>query len=103
MGDCRNSRYAIDEMFALRYRDCMDLKTYLDAERGRQRKLARAIGAHPSDLSSWKNGRRPVPSHFAYPIEESTGGAVTRLDVLPIQVCKRMWPREFGGATGDAQ
>ncbi|WP_150721632.1 transcriptional regulator [Pandoraea capi] len=81
----------------------MDLKTYLDAERGRQRKLARDIGAHPSDVSSWKSGRRNVPSHFAYPIEESTRGAVTRREMLPLDVCIRMWPREFEGSVGESQ
>jgi DNA-binding transcriptional regulator YdaS (Cro superfamily) len=70
----------------------MDLKTYLDSERGRTSALARAIDAHASDVSAWKTGARPVPVHFGLPIEKATGGLVTRLDLFSKEVIRQVWP-----------
>ncbi len=70
----------------------MDLKTYLAAERGRLVALSRAIEAHASDVSRWASGERPVPIPFGLPIELETGGQVTRLEMFPLLVIKRVWP-----------
>ncbi|MGG2044087.1 transcriptional regulator [Burkholderia gladioli] len=70
----------------------MDLKTYLAAERGRLVSLSRAIDAHASDVSRWASGERPVPIPFGLPIELETGGQVTRLEMFPLVVIKRVWP-----------
>lgn len=70
----------------------MDLKTYLAAERGRLVALSRAIDAHASDVSRWASGERPVPIPFGLPIEIETGGQVTRLEMFPPLVIKRVWP-----------
>nr|WP_257757873.1 helix-turn-helix domain-containing protein [Burkholderia glumae] len=70
----------------------MDLKTYLAAERGRLVALSRAIDAHASDVSRWASGERPVPIPFGLPIERETGGQVTRLEMFPLLVIKRVWP-----------
>jgi DNA-binding transcriptional regulator YdaS (Cro superfamily) len=70
----------------------MELKTYLDRERGRTSELARKIGAHASDVSAWKAGTRPVPVHFGLPIETATDGQVTRLELFPKEVIAQVWP-----------
>jgi DNA-binding transcriptional regulator YdaS (Cro superfamily) len=70
----------------------MNLKTYLDSERGRTSALAKAIGAHASDVSAWKSGARPVPVHFGLPIEQATSGQVTRLELFPEEVIRQVWP-----------
>ncbi|WP_150777455.1 transcriptional regulator [Pandoraea sputorum] len=69
----------------------MDLKSYLSAERGRLSRLSRSIGAHPSDVSAWASGKRPVPIPFAWPIERDTGGAVTRPE-LRKDDWQSIWP-----------
>ncbi|AJT48940.1 MULTISPECIES: YdaS family helix-turn-helix protein [pseudomallei group] len=74
----------------------MDLRTYLDAERGRLVKLAEAIGAHASDISAWANRRRPVPIPFGWPIEQATMGAVCRRDLFPLNVVRDVWPDIVG-------
>nr|WP_186224601.1 YdaS family helix-turn-helix protein [Burkholderia gladioli] len=70
----------------------MDLRTYLDAERGRLVRLADQIGAHASDLSAWANKKRPVPIPFGRPIEDATCGEVTRLELFPLTVIRVVWP-----------
>ncbi|MBD2953671.1 transcriptional regulator [Burkholderia pseudomallei] len=70
----------------------MDLRIYLDGERGRLVKLAKTIGAHASDISAWANRRRPVPVPFGWSIERATGGAVRRCDLFPIDVIRDIWP-----------
>ncbi|KVP40867.1 transcriptional regulator [Burkholderia ubonensis] len=70
----------------------MDLKTYLSAERGRLTALSRAIDAHASDVSRWASGERPIPIPFGRPIERETGGQVTRTEMFPVEVIKRVWP-----------
>jgi DNA-binding transcriptional regulator YdaS (Cro superfamily) len=69
----------------------MDLKTYLNQERGRGAALAKAIGAHQPDLTKWANGDRPIPVHFGAPIEKATDGAVTRRDMFP-EDWATIWP-----------
>nr|WP_081075605.1 YdaS family helix-turn-helix protein [Burkholderia stagnalis] len=70
----------------------MDLRTYLDGERGRLVKLAEAIGAHTSDLSAWANRKRPVPIPFGWPIEKATQGVVGRRNLFSVDVVRRVWP-----------
>lgn len=70
----------------------MDLKTYISGERGRLSALSKAIGAHAPDVSRWASGDRPVPIHFGLPIEQATGGEVTRLEIFPIEVIEKVWP-----------
>ncbi|MCA7943234.1 transcriptional regulator [Burkholderia vietnamiensis] len=70
----------------------MDLRTYLDVERGRLVKLAAAIGAHASDISAWANKKRPVPIPYGWPIERETGGQVTRVDLFSAKVIRDTWP-----------
>ncbi|WP_080289242.1 YdaS family helix-turn-helix protein [Burkholderia cenocepacia] len=70
----------------------MDLRTYLDAERGRLVKLADAIGAHASDLSAWANKKRPVPIPFGWPIERETKGQVRRVDLFAADLIPDVWP-----------
>lgn len=92
----------------------MDLKTYISGERGRLSALSKAIGAHAPDVSRWASGDRPVPIHFGLPIEQATGGEVTRLEIFPIDVIEKVWPEllkrkrripkiDAAAATDDAQ
>ncbi|HDR8927860.1 TPA: Cro/Cl family transcriptional regulator [Burkholderia vietnamiensis] len=86
----------------------MDLRTYLDAERGRLVKLAAAIDAHASDISAWANKKRPVPIPFGWPIERETRGLVRRSDLFPINVIRSIWPdlvepSENAASTDDVQ
>lgn len=70
----------------------MDLKTYLAGGRGRATSLAKAIGAHASDVSSWAAGKRPIPIPFGLPIEKATKGQVTRREMFDDEVIARVWP-----------
>ncbi|WP_260449858.1 helix-turn-helix domain-containing protein [Burkholderia contaminans] len=86
----------------------MDLRTYLDAERGRLVKLAAAIDAHASDISAWANKRRPVPVPFGWPIERETRGVVRRVDLFSSVVIRDVWPELVdlslnGGVSDDVQ
>lgn len=70
----------------------MDLKTYLSGGRGRATSLAKAIGAHASDVSAWASKSRPIPIPFGLPIEKATKGEVTRLDMFHPDVIAKVWP-----------
>ena len=62
----------------------MKLTQYLDLEgHGAATDLAKKIGGHSSDVSSWSTGTRPVPVKFAVAIETSTNKQVTRQDLRP--------------------
>lgn len=62
----------------------MNLPTYFEAQgRGAAIRLARAIGAHSSDMTDWTKGNRPVPVKFAVAIEVATDKQVTRKDLFP--------------------
>lgn len=60
----------------------MNLKTYL-MRRSRASWLARKIGAHPPDVSDWKNGHRKVPIAYCAAIERASMGKVTRKELRP--------------------
>jgi DNA-binding transcriptional regulator YdaS (Cro superfamily) len=79
----------------------MDLKTYISQERGRAAALAKAIGAHPPDLSRWADGTRPIPVHHGPAIERETGGKVTRREMFP-ETWHRIWP-ELADADSESQ
>lgn len=85
-------RIAIAFALAIRYISSMDLKTYLSGRRGRLAELSRAIGAHAPDVTRWAKGERPVPVPFGRPIEDATGGQVTRQDMFPLETIERVWP-----------
>jgi DNA-binding transcriptional regulator YdaS (Cro superfamily) len=70
----------------------MDLKTYLSGGRGRLTSLSKAIGAHAPDVSRWASGDRPVPIPFGLPIENATGGLVTRQEMFPEETLAKVWP-----------
>jgi DNA-binding transcriptional regulator YdaS (Cro superfamily) len=70
----------------------MDLKTYLSGRRGRLAELSRAIGAHAPDVKRWATGERPVPVPFGRPIEDATGGQVTRKEMFSAETIERVWP-----------
>ena len=69
----------------------MNLKTWVDGERGRSVRLARALGVTPPVVSDWCNGKKAVPLARCGAIERITGGAVTRQDLCPDQ-WHHHWP-----------
>lgn len=70
----------------------MDLKTYLSGGRGRLSALSKAIGAHAPDVSRWASGDRPIPIPFGLPIEQATGGLVTRQEMFSQDTLAKVWP-----------
>jgi len=48
-----------------------------------QAAFAKAVGVHPTFVSQWVTGRRPVPPRYCIPIEIAVRGAVTRHDLRP--------------------
>lgn len=76
----------------------MNLSKYLSQKRGRQAALAKAIGAHASDISRWADGSRPIPFPFGAPIEMATCGLVTRQEMFPDDWGK-LWPELVNVAT----
>lgn len=74
----------------------MELKTYLLSKgRGSLVTLAKQIGAHAPDLSSWSTKKKPIPVHFCTSIEKATNGEVTRKDLRPDD-WKQIWPELAG-------
>ncbi|MCG8985838.1 helix-turn-helix domain-containing protein [Delftia acidovorans] len=70
----------------------MQLQEHLKLSgRGSKAVLARAIGAHPPDLSDWLSGKRAVPVHHCVAIERETKGAVSRRDLRPDD-WQDIWP-----------
>ena len=55
----------------------MDLRTYLESERGRAAGLARALGLTSIVVSRWVTGAKQVPAERCPAIEAWTGGQVT--------------------------
>lgn len=72
------------------------LKTYLQAQRGRIRDLAKTIGKAPAYVSQMAHGRRPVPEGLAHDISRLTG---VPLWSLRPNDWHRIWP-ELAGAKG---
>lgn len=62
----------------------MNLSTYFETHgRGSATKLAEAINAFSSDVSSWATGNRQVPAERCPEIEEATGGMVRCEELRP--------------------
>ena len=73
----------------------MELSKYLEAERGRQAKVAARAGIGTSFLSQLANGVRGVPAERCPAIEAATDGAVRRWDLRPDD-WHRIWPELIG-------
>lgn len=56
---------------------------------GSQSALAKALGVTPQHVWNWLNRDKEVPAEQAIPIEEATGGKVTRHELRP-----DLYPRE---------
>lgn len=69
----------------------MDLKTYLDRERGTATRLAAAIGVSLSYLSQMSDGSSAINPKRCVAIEEATEKAVTRKDLRPNDWAE-IWP-----------
>jgi len=69
----------------------MDLKTYLNQERGRKAALAKALGAYIGDIGCWAKGTKSVPLKFGAPIEAATEKMVTRQELFP-DIWHIHWP-----------
>lgn len=69
----------------------MELKTWVEAERGRALTLSKDIDVPPSFVSKMVAGSKAVPVERCVPIERATGGAVTRQDLRPDD-WQDIWP-----------
>lgn len=61
----------------------MDLKSYIQAERGNGVKLAATLGIPLSYLSQMAGAGRAITAERAVAIERATGGIVGRRDLRP--------------------
>ena len=69
----------------------MNLKSYIDAERGNGTSLAAALRIPISYLSQMASGNRAISPERAVAIEGATGGQVTRKELFP-ESWQRIWP-----------
>jgi DNA-binding transcriptional regulator YdaS (Cro superfamily) len=93
----------------------MDLKTYIQADRGRASRLAKKLGITRSFLSQLASGRAPISPVRCVDIERETEREVTRPELRPDDWV-RIWPElvppgdmpcrrkddQHGAAAGDA-
>lgn len=61
----------------------MDLKTYVDAERGNAARLACELSVSPVMVSQWASGTKAVPAERCPVIERATSGAVRCEELRP--------------------
>lgn len=61
----------------------MNLRTYLNQQRGRAAALGRALDVAPVLISQWANNSRPTPAERCPAIEKATDGAVTCEELRP--------------------
>lgn len=61
----------------------MDLKTYIQKNRGAGKAIAKALKVAPAFISHMANGHRSVSSINAVAIEKATKGVVSRKDLRP--------------------
>lgn len=61
----------------------MNLKQYIQANRGEGTRLAEALGIDKSYLSQMVGKDRPISAERCVAIERETDGAVTRRDLRP--------------------
>ena len=73
----------------------MDLKAYIQAERGNATTLAAALGIPPTYLSQMARGDRAVTPERASQIESVTSKVVRRWDLRP-EDWHRIWPELIG-------
>jgi DNA-binding transcriptional regulator YdaS (Cro superfamily) len=78
----------------------MDLKTYLDQERGRATKLAKEMGVSCSYISQLASGESPISVTRAVRIESLTDGLVTRKEMFPDD-WEENWPELAVSSTRD--
>ena len=69
----------------------MQLKTYIETQRGRATDLAKELGIPLSYLSQMASGERGITSARASAIEKHTDGLVTRKDTHP-DTWRDIWP-----------
>jgi DNA-binding transcriptional regulator YdaS (Cro superfamily) len=69
----------------------MDLKTYIQADRGRASRLAEQLGISRSYLSQMASGTAPISPERCVDIERETNREVTRQDLRPDD-WRRIWP-----------
>jgi DNA-binding transcriptional regulator YdaS (Cro superfamily) len=69
----------------------MNLKLWVESERGRAKALAEAIGVPPSFVSKIVKGEKSVPAEHCRAIERFTLGEVTCQDLRPNDWHK-YWP-----------
>jgi DNA-binding transcriptional regulator YdaS (Cro superfamily) len=80
----------------------MDLKTWVNLERGRIIFLAKRLEVPASFMSNMAAGIKSVPLERCVPIELATEGAVTRKDLRPDDWWK-IWPELAAAQTDKAQ
>lgn len=73
----------------------MNLKTYIQSERGNAAALSAALGIPASFLSQLASGERNVTAERASAIERATSGAVRRWDLRPSD-WHLIWPELVG-------
>lgn len=73
----------------------MNLKTYIQSERGNAAALSAALGIPASFLSQLASGERNVTAERAAAIERATEGAVRRWDLRPTDWWL-IWPELVG-------
>jgi DNA-binding transcriptional regulator YdaS (Cro superfamily) len=73
----------------------MDLRDWLDQEKGRGARLAAAMGVSPAFVSQIVMRARPAPAEHCVVIERESGGAVKRWEVRPAD-WHRIWPELIG-------
>ena len=61
----------------------MKLNDYLSRKRGRAAALARVLQVRSVMISQWRHNVKPVPVVRCTPIEQATGGNVTRKELRP--------------------
>ena len=69
----------------------MKLNDWVNEQRGRSLALAQAIGVSPPMVSDWATGKKEVPALRCFPIEQATGGVVTRCELRPND-WQSIWP-----------
>ena len=69
----------------------MNLKSWIELERGRGTALAKALDVPPSFITKMVSGEKSIPVHHMAAIESFTGGSVTRRDMRPDDF-GRIWP-----------
>ena len=69
----------------------MNLKLWVESERGRAKALAKAIDVPPSFVSKMVNGEKSVPAEHCRAIERFTNGEVTCRDLRP-KDWHKYWP-----------